>query len=639
MIDKPLLEVKNLKIQIKGKEVIQPVSGVNFTIRQGEIFTLVGESGCGKTVTTLAINRLLPENAFICEGSEIVLQGQALHQLSESEMRKIRGAKIAMIFQDPSLALNPVLTIGDQLREGLKQAFPKCNKKALNEKARVLLKKVKITDPLWCLSRYPHQLSGGMRQRIMIAMALSESPDLLIADEPTTALDVTTQAQVLALIKELNQKLNMAILLITHDLGIVAQMADTVGVMYAGHIVEQAKKEDFFKEQKHPYSKKLFEALPENTSSSHPLAIIKGEVPPLNQVFHLCRFKERCQYVFKPCEEIKPQLVQANGNLVRCHWYDDSILSTLPKTLRLQNIIFEEKKKIDKEEIYSEITAEEQILKVDNLKVYYPIHKGILKRVVGYVKAVDDISFDLLEGQTLGIVGESGCGKTTLGKALMRLLPIKSGKILFENRDLIKLNKKQLHKVRSDIQMIFQDPAQAMDPHMDIEEIIEEGMLALKVGTDKAEREDRIHHLLQQVGLNPELKSRYPHELSGGQKQRVAIARALAVGAKLIVCDEPTSALDVSVQAQIINLLKSLQEELAISYIFITHNISVVHYLADKIAVMYQGKIVEYGEAKKILSSPSHEYTKALLKAVPSVSLAHNENVRSLEAFPLQDRA
>jgi len=610
-----LLTLNNLRVQIKSNhEIIQPIDNVNLTVRRGEIFALVGESGCGKTMTALSINRLLPSNAYLCEKSEIFLGNMPLHQYSENAMRQIRGKKIGMIFQDPSLALNPVFTIGEQLQEAITE------KKQIKKTMIELLNKVKIQNPEFMIEQYPHQLSGGMKQRIVIAMAIANSPDLIIADEPTTALDVTTQAQILALLKDLNKQLNIGIFLITHDLAIVSQMADTVGVMYAGHIVECATVKEFIDTPRHPYSQLLFASLPDNVPSNKQLVTIPGQVPNLNQNFTLCRFRGRCPFIFKPCEERNPPLTPVNPkSAVRCHWYDQHETALLPKALIMPKLILPERQ--ENELLKPEIEKEEvnPTLQLSNVTVYFPVRRGLLNKTVGIVKAVDGVSLRIDEGQTLALVGESGCGKTTLGKAIVRLTEAK-GEILFQNQNLLKLQGSKLRQARSNFQIIFQDPASAMDPRMSVNEIIEEGMIALKIGTDLKERQDRVDVLLHQVGLPYNFKSRFPHELSGGQRQRVAIARALAVGAELIVCDEPTSALDVSVQAQILNLLKSLQNDLGISYLFITHNISVVKYIADFVAVMYLGKIVEYGPTMEILNAPTHPYTQELLRAVPTLS-------------------
>lgn len=533
---KPLLTINRLQVQINSnRETTMPVADVNLMIEVGQIFALVGESGSGKTLTALSINRLLPVNAYLCEGTQIWLKDLPLHQLCEKEMQTIRGRRVAMIFQDPGLALNPVMTVGAQIREGfLKNRDKKYSTKIIREKSIELLSRVKIADPAFCLEKYPHELSGGMKQRVMIAMALSGEPDLLIADEPTTALDVTTQAEVLALLKEINEKTKMTILFITHDLGVVSCIADVVAVMKEGKIIELHSKKDFFTQAAHPYTIKLIESMPE-------------------------RLPQKTEYVQSEKDEAP-------------------------------------------------------ILLVKDLKVYFPIRKGIFKRTVGHVKAVDGISFELFEGETLAIVGESGSGKTSLGKAILRLLPSQAGQIYFMQTDFLALSSRKLREYRSSIQMIFQDPYSSVDPRMSVSQIIEEGMIALKIGTDRAERQDRIRVLLEEVELSPTLGDRYPHELSGGQRQRVSIARALAVGARLIVCDEPTSSLDVSVQAQILKLLRQLQEELMISYLFITHNMGVVNYMADKIAVMHQGKCVEYGHAQQVLKHPKDLYTQKLLK-------------------------
>ncbi len=619
----PLLKVKNLSVQLPSKDKwIHAVEGIHFEIHPGEIFALVGESGCGKSMTASAISRLLPSGGEIMQGSEIWLDDAPIHQLSEFQMRAIRSKKIGVIFQDPMASLNPVLSIGEQLFEVILQEERQLKKNQLEKHAIELLEQVRIPDAKRMLSSYPHQLSGGMKQRVVIAIALAKKPDLLIADEPTTALDVTTQAQVLHLLQSLNQTHHMAILLITHDLGVVAQMADTVGVMYAGHIIEKSKAKDFFAKTLHPYSQKLLQALPESADANKPLAVIPGIVPTITQSFTLCRFKSRCVNQFKACEQSQPKwLKTTEQRWVRCHWYDEKLLKSYPKKLRLKpietnitlhNIV----------ETYTDVSHEQPIFKVSDFKVYYPIKKGILKRTVGYVRAVDGINLEIQEGETVALVGESGCGKTSAGKAMLRLIPSQGG-LELAGVDLLRLKGGKLRRRRHEFQMIFQDPYTSMNPKMRIHEILLEGMKALKIGSDKFEREDRINILLEQVGLSQDVKWRYPFEFSGGQRQRLAIARALSLGPRLIICDEPTSALDVSVQAQILNLLGKLQKELYISYLFITHNINVVRYIADKIAVMYLGRIVEFGTKAQILNSPKHPYTQALLESVPQVSNIH----------------
>ncbi|MCS5708249.1 ABC transporter ATP-binding protein [Candidatus Berkiella cookevillensis] len=619
-----ILRLKNLQVRLRVKNGwVYAVDGVNLSINAGEIFALVGESGCGKSMTAMAITRLLPTNASMMEGSELWLDDIPLHQLSEYEMKKIRSKKIGFIFQDPMASLNPVLTIGEQIIEAIAyESNHKLKYTEMREQAYTLLSQVRIPDPKRIFKEYPHQLSGGMKQRVVIAMALAKKPDLLIADEPTTALDVTTQAQVLHLIQSLNQMHHMAILLITHDLGVVSQMADKVAVMYAGHIIEQSSAETFFVQTLHPYSQKLLKALPEKTNKNESLAVIPGQVPSLNKPFSLCRFKSRCSVQFKACEESMPNwLMLDNKQQVRCHWYDTELLKKYPKNFRIDQFKKEEMTVSIDENLYEPAMDEKPFIELSGFKVYYPIRKGIFKRTVGHVRAVDGIALSLHEGQTLALVGESGCGKTSVGKAIIRLTE-PEGKFIFDGIDFLRLSGSRLRKKRADMQMIFQDPFSSMNPKMRVHDILEEGMLSLKVGSNKQEREDRINVLLEQVGLMPEMKWRYPFEFSGGQRQRIAIARALSVGPKLIVCDEPTSALDVSVQAQILNLLKNLQYELGMSYLFITHNLNVVRYIAHHVAVMYLGKIVEYGTVDKVLNQPKHPYTQALIDAIPSISHA-----------------
>ncbi|HET9843394.1 MAG TPA: ABC transporter ATP-binding protein [Gammaproteobacteria bacterium] len=613
-MDEYILKINQLSIGIRhNSEILYAVDDLSFNLPRGKTFALVGESGCGKSITAHSIIRLLPEKAIIYQGSDIVLDDYPLLTYSEFHMREIRK-KIGFIFQDPMATLNPVLTVRTQLEEALYDP-----PKNPIEKLIHILEAVRIVEPQRVLDAYPHELSGGMKQRVMIAMAVLKEPILLIADEPTTALDVTTQAQVLKILGELQRTNNMSILLITHDLGVVAQLADEVAVMYAGHIVEHANVKDFFHHPHHPYSQKLLAAIPENSDKRRRLSVIPGRVPQLTERDPLCRFRARCHNVLPICHEIPAINFAVNGyGEVRCHGYN-------------KNLQPEERPKIELPEppplLEAYQTSKEPILQVENLKVYYPIKSSFLKRTIGFVKAVDGVSFALSAGQTLALVGESGCGKTTTGKAILKLIESTEGKVLYWGKDIRCMPERKLRKVRGDLQFIFQDAFAAMDPKMRIHQILEEGMIALKVGSDKKERQERIDNLLSQVGLSPQVKFRYPHEFSGGQRQRIAIARALAVSPKIIICDEPTSSLDVSVQAQILNLLDTLKKEYEISYIFITHNIGIVRYLADVVAVMHMGKIVEIGEADSILNQPQHPYTKTLLDSVPSI---HNiENVLS----------
>jgi len=536
-----LLEVNNLTTSIgSGENKVNVVDDVSFKINKGETFVLLGESGSGKSICALSIMRLLPAAAKI-SGGEVKLNGQNLFQLPESKMRDVRGAKIGMIFQEPQTSLNPVLTAGQQISETLYRhknlSKEKCIKRTIE-----LLDAVGIPEPDRRINEYPHQFSGGMKQRIMIAIALAGEPDLLIADEPTTALDVTIQAQVLDLLLQLQKDTNMSILFITHDLGVTSQMADQVAVMRRGKIVEAKDKKSLFANPEHPYTLQLFDAIPS--------------------------------------------------------W---------------------DKRQAEMDEIQFERNDEQCLLKVRDLKVYYPIRKGLFKKVVGHVRAVDGVTLDVHAGETVAVVGESGCGKTTMGKGILRLLQTTDGEVLYEGQDLSHLDAAALRKKRSEIQIVFQDPYSSMNPRMMIRDIIQEGMLAQGIGETQQQRDQMSVELLEQVGLLAEHLLRYPHEFSGGQRQRICIARALAVKPKLIICDEPTSALDVSVQAQILALLRKLQKEHQLGYLFITHNISVVEYIAHYVAVMYQGKIVEQGKVEQVLMHSEHEYTKQLLSAVPRI--------------------
>ena len=603
-----LLDIKNLETMLHtGAEPLHAVDGLNITIEKGETFALVGESGCGKSMTALSIMRLLPDAGEIITGS-IKLSGEDMLLLPEMDMRNLRGKSISMIFQEPMLSLNPVMTVAEQIGEVLQRHFNMRGKLA-NERILEILNQVGIPDAAQRMHEYPFQFSGGMKQRVMIAIALAGKPELLIADEPTTALDVTIQAQVLDLMRNLQQRNGMAILLITHDLGVVAEMAHRVAVMYAGEIIESATQQAFFKTPLHPYSKKLFASLPGIKSREQGLAVISGNVPTLSKKFTGCRFAERCDDAWDLCHQKTPLWNNPQDDQhVRCHLFNTEQASTQPKTSVKEPAPLP---------MVSEKNTDtcKTLLCVTDLKVHFPIRKGFFKRVVGNVMAVDGVSLSIPQGKTIALVGESGCGKTTVGKSILQLIEPTAGSVLFDNHELIGLERKQLREKRTDFQIIFQDPYSSLNPRMLIIDIIKEGMDALNGHSDEA----TIDTLLQQVGLPLETKQRYPHEFSGGQRQRIAIARALAVNPKLLICDEPTSALDVSVQAQILNLLKSLQDNLGITYLFITHNLSVVEYIADEVAVMYLGRIVEQGKVVDVLHDPKHPYTQALLSAVPTI--------------------
>jgi peptide/nickel transport system ATP-binding protein len=613
-----LLQVEGLHTWIaSGDRMVRAVDGLSLAIERGETFALLGESGSGKSLTALSIMRLLPDAGAIVSG-RVLLDGTDLVGLSERQMRDVRGRRIAMIFQEPGASLNPVMTVGDQVREVLARHLgltgPAADRRVLE-----LFDAVGIPDPDRRLGEFPFQLSGGLKQRVMIAAALACEPELLVADEPTTALDVTIQAQVLDLLRDVQRRTGMAMLLITHDLGVVSEMAHRVAVMYAGEIVETASRERFFSHPAHPYTIKLFASVPGANLRERRLAVIRGSVPPLWTEFKACRFADRCDRAWDACMERVPAVHDiGDAQSVRCHLYAKGVSadaaagaaaeaagdgggSAQANALRTGEI-------------------PEPLLEMENLCVHFPIRKGLFKRIVGHVKAVDGVSLSIPAGRTVALVGESGCGKTTVGKGIVRLLASDAGAIRFCGVDLAQVSQADLRARRRDFQIIFQDPFASLDPRMRVLEIVEEGMTALGVGGAGAERASRIDALLGQVGLSADMKYRYPHEFSGGQRQRIAIARALAVEPKLLVCDEPTSALDVSVQAQILNLLKDLQDRLGIAYLFITHNISVVEFLAHEVAVMYLGRIVEYGTVDEVLRSPKHPYTEALLSAVPAIA-------------------
>ncbi|MCR4298223.1 MAG: ABC transporter ATP-binding protein [Gallionella sp.] len=636
-----ILSVQSLIVALRSGIAI--VDDISFDIAAGETFALLGESGCGKSMTALSLMRLLPDGV-VHAGGTAQLDGVNLFGLREREMRDVRGGTVAMIFQEPGLSLNPVLTVGQQIAEvltlhqgssvgrdssrhndrtGMNPDLPKGQ--AIAQCCIELLDQVGIPDAARRVAEYPFQLSGGMKQRVMIAMALAGQPKLLIADEPTTALDVTIQSQVLQLLRDMQQQNSMATLLITHDLGVVAENAHHVGVMYAGQIVERASRAQLFTQPLHPYTQKLFAALPDAQRSGQALAAIPGNVPPLGSITQGCRFASRCDKAWSLCGEQTPGWTAVgDGQGVRCHLYQERgarneerekpLSSTTPHPQPLSRL--------------RERGDASPLLKVSDLKVHFPIRKGILQRTVGQVKAVDGVSLEIPQGRTLALVGESGCGKTTLGKALLQLVPPTAGSVRFAGHDLTGLAPRELRTRRAAMQMVFQDPYASLNPKMRVAEILEEGMVAANIGGNGTARQAHLDGLLDKVGLDRVAKWRYPHEFSGGQRQRIAIARALAVSPQLLICDEPTSALDVSVQAQILNLLKSLQQELGLSYLFITHNLAVVEYLAHEVCVMYLGRIVERGTAEEVLHAPRHPYTQALLSAVPRIDGEGRERIR-----------
>ena len=551
--DAPLLAVRGLDVDIAGESgMTHAVKRLQLAISQRETFALVGESGCGKSMTALALLRLLPDAGRIV-GGQIDLDGEDLNRLPESAMRGVRGGRIGIIFQEPSTSLNPVMRVGDQIIETLVAHTP-LRGAAARARAIDWLRRVGIPEPERRVDDYPFQFSGGQKQRVMIAIALAAEPLLLIADEPTTALDVTVQAQVLALLADIQREIGMAVLLITHDLAVVRNVAHHVALMRGGEIVESASAEEFFRAPKHSYARQLFDAIP--------------------------TFEKRGV----PLSEAGRAALGADADAARKRPREPGV-----------------------------------VLDVQDLKVHYPVRKGPLRRVASWVKAVDGVTFSLRSGETLALLGESGCGKTTTGKALLRLIDGAriSGRAMLQGQDLLTADRARLQRLRQDIQIVFQDPYASLDPRMRVGDILDEGLESLRRGMSAQARRDRAVRLVERVGLPANTLARYPHEFSGGQRQRIAIARALAVEPKVLICDEPTSALDVSVQAQILDLLRELQDELGIAYLFITHNFGVVEYLADRIAVMEGGRIVELGEADAVLHAPRQDMTRRLLEAVP----------------------
>ncbi|MEK7270707.1 MAG: ABC transporter ATP-binding protein [Planctomycetota bacterium] len=608
-----LLDVCDLKTYFKTREgLARAVDGVSFEIREGETYALVGESGCGKTVTALSAIQLVPGPAGFHAGGVIAYKGIDIARLPEVEKRRLRGKEISMIFQEPMTSLNPVLTVGFQLMEPLR-LHQGLSRAEARKRAIEMLDIVKIPDPASRFEEYPHQLSGGMKQRVMIAMALACEPGLLIADEPTTALDVTIQAQILDLMRELQRKKKTSVLFITHDLGVVSAIADRVGVMYAGRIVETGTTRQILENPAHPYPVRLLQSLPTRQRRDQGLQTIEGRVPAPTRFPPGCRFAERCHKRQDACRRIDPALLDVeSGHRAACILYDGGLQG---RTVRPEEIRTppEPKKRAAQGE------GSDVLVEVQDLRVHFPVRKGIFKRVVAHVRAVDGVDLSIRRGRTLALVGESGCGKTTLGKAILQLIRPTGGRILVEGSDLCGLDRAALKPFRRRLQVVFQDPYSALNPRMMVREIVTEGMAAHGIGGGRREREAIAAEILARVGLDPEMMDRYPHEFSGGQRQRIGIARCLAVGPAFIVCDEATSSLDVSVQAQILNLLQRLQAEEGLTYLFITHNLSVVEYFADEVAVMYLGRIVERGKAEEVFTDPLHPYTRALLAAIPRI--------------------
>jgi peptide/nickel transport system ATP-binding protein len=622
-----VLEVEGLRTEFHlRRSNVVAVDDVSFHVDEGECVGVVGESGCGKTTTGLSIMKLLPNVGHVA-GGKINLLGRDLVPLSEKDMCKVRGNDVGMIFQDPLTSLNPTMTIGRQISESVR-LHRHASKSQAEARALEVLSLVDMPQPQERLNAYPHQLSGGLRQRVMIAMALACEPKLLVADEPTTALDVTIQAQILDLLDDLRERLGMAIMLITHDMGVIAGRADRVLVMYAGKIIETSTTGELFTRMRHPYSEALLASVPKlEQDSSIRLISIPGLPPDLSQPIDQCRFAPRCLYAQDDCLNHEPELERAGdsepGHLAACFHQvgvDPATMAKRPDAVaKSADVTFtEDELSVSRQRARADDLVQQPVLlQVSRLVKEFPVTSGaIVQRRIGTVKAVSDVSFAVRRGETFGLVGESGCGKTTIGRLVVALEKAKSGSITFEGDELTTLNSKALRNRRRDLQLMFQDPYASLDPRMRVGTIVREPLVVQNIGTSD-ERVERTKSLMGEVGLSPKALELYPHEFSGGQRQRIGLARALALDPKLIVADEPVSALDVSIQAQILNLLKELQQARHLTYIFISHDLAVVKYMADTIGVMYLGKLVEVGPAIDIYGRAAHPYTRALIDTIP----------------------
>lgn len=612
-----ILEIDNLRTYYRTDDqaVARAVDGVNFRVQSGRTLALVGESGCGKSQTAFSIMRLLDRNGYHPEGSSVRLEGDELLTRSDHEMQHIRGNRMAMIFQEPMASLNPLWRVGNQLSEPLR-LHQGLTRSAARERGIDLLRQVGIPDPESRIDNFPHEMSGGMKQRVMIAMALACRPKLLIADEPTTALDVTIQAQILRLIQDLQRETGMGVLLITHDLGVVRQMADDVCVMYAGKVAETGTREQIFSHPSHPYTRALLSSIPRQAERGKKLATIPGTVPSATDYpAHGCRFCDRCPVSLEQCGREDPGIfpgLGGEGHLAVCHLLETQRDWRNPDAGETADRL-------------AKPPASGSLLEVKALKTHFPVKRGLLQRTVAHVRAVDGVTFSLRRGETVALVGESGCGKTTVGQSILRLTSKASGEVRYGGVDLLDLGAARVKAFRKKLQIVFQDPFTSLSPRMRVRDIILEGLTIHEPGLSEMEREQRLRDVMDQVRLSQSVENRYPYEFSGGQRQRIAIARALVLNPDLLILDEPTSALDVSVQAQILNLLEDIQRERGLAYLFITHDLGVVEYLADQVAVMYLGRIVEMAPTAELFRNPQHPYTRALLEAVPRIDAPRQE--------------
>ncbi|HXF53209.1 MAG TPA: ABC transporter ATP-binding protein [Hyphomicrobiaceae bacterium] len=607
----PVLSVEDLRVTfVTSHGTVRAVEGISYEVAPGETVAIVGESGSGKSVSALAVMRLLPPARARVQASAIRFCGTDLMQLSDEEMREVRGRDIAMIFQEPMTSLNPVLTIGFQIMEPL-IIHMKMSEEAVRARALELLRLVGITDGERRLDQYPHQLSGGMRQRVMIAIALACNPKLIIADEPTTALDVTIQAQILELMKDLSRRLGISLIIITHNLGVVARYADRVNVMYAARIVEQGTADHIFHSPRHPYTIGLMRSVPRlDLPRAARLESIEGLPPDLRSPPSGCRFAPRCPYRIEACAGEVALTKAGDGHLSAC---------IRAGAIASGALLIEPRKPLA-EGGARDFAADKPLLTVEGLTKHFKVtvaRPGLFASRAATVKAVEDVSFSIAPGETLGLVGESGCGKTTVGRVVLKLDEPTAGTIRFGTADITRKSYGELRELRRKIQVIFQDPFSSLNPRMTVGQIIGEPLSVYRLASDKRAVRRRVDELLDQVGLFPYHAERYPHELSGGQRQRVGIARALALEPTFIVCDEPVSALDVSIQGQIINLLEDLQARLGLSYLFIAHDLAVVRHISHRVAVMYLGRIMELADRDTLYAKPLHPYTKALLDAAP----------------------
>jgi peptide/nickel transport system ATP-binding protein len=607
-----VLEVRDLHVSFPSESgTVTAVRGVSYTLAPGEVLGIVGESGSGKSVSSLAVMGLLPSTADI-RGS-ILFRGKELRGLSDREFSALRGEGMSMVFQDPLSALTPVYTVGDQIAEAIR-IHRDVGKDAATKRAVELLELVGIPNAKERARGFPHEFSGGMRQRVMIAMAIANDPDVIIADEPTTALDVTVQAQILEVMKTAQQATGAAIVMITHDLGVIAGFADRVMVMYAGRPVETGTVDDIFYRPRMPYTLGLLGSLPRlDKAERQPLTPVEGSPPSLIDLPPGCPFAPRCPMKLGVCLELEPalDLTRHPGHRAACHRHPEIEEQNLTATDVFTATVAGEPPIARRPRL-----ERDAVLEVDNLVRRFPLTRGaVFRRTVGTVHAVDGISFDIREGETLGLVGESGCGKTTTINEILSLVRPQDGHISVLGRDTTRIDRSGRRAIRRDLSVVFQDPMASLDSRLPVSDILAEPLRTH--GISKEERSKRVRELLRLVGLGPEHAARYPAEFSGGQRQRICIARALALEPKLIVLDEPVSALDVSIRAGVINLLEQLREKLSLSYLFVAHDLSVVRHIANRVAVMYLGRIVELGDVDHVFDAPAHPYTQALLSAIP----------------------